>query len=230
MPARRPSREEMELRKMELELEGMHRARSKQELELEGMSRSQRKQELELRRMELEQADWEASADFHRVYTFIGGVNQDKVAEAIDTLERWGRRDPRQPITVVFNSPGGSVIDGLALYDTLLDLRRRGHRVTTVARGEAASMGGVLLQAGDERVIGRNGHLLIHQVSWGAHGSSGRHEDMREFSRKLEDRLLQILAERSSLSVAEIRTRWERRDWWLGARQAVRLGFADRLG
>lgn len=185
------------------------------------------KAQLERRRLD----DLRRSTDFHHgVYNFIGVVNGLTVEQCINSLVSWVRIQPGRDITLILNSPGGSVIDGLALYDVLIDLRRNGHKVTTVARGMAASMGGILLQAGDVRVVEPNAHVLIHEVSSGAIGKISEIEDEMAFLRQLQGRLLGILGERSTLSVDEIRRRWERKDWWLGAAEAVELGFADRVG
>jgi ATP-dependent Clp endopeptidase proteolytic subunit ClpP len=178
---------------------------------------------------EARRRDQDARAEAGRtlVYTFYAEVGEDSVRTAMQTLAAWSRRDPGAPITIVLNSPGGRVLDGLALYDFLLRLRRDGHHLRIEVVGRAASMGGILLQAGDERIIGPNAFLLIHEVSGGAEGRSSELGDRVEFYGLMEKRLLAILAERSSMTDRQIRTRWQRKDWWLSADEAVALGFAD---
>jgi ATP-dependent Clp endopeptidase proteolytic subunit ClpP len=177
-----------------------------------------------LRRREL---DFAADAARAHVYTFYSAVDADSVRECMSELGLWSRRDPGSPITVVFNSPGGSVLDGLALFDYLRQLRQAGHHVTTVALGRAASMGAVLLQAGDRRLIGENAFMLVHEVSHLSAGKVSEMEDNVDFTRRLQKRLLTILASRSTLSDAQIARRWARKEWWLDASEAVELGFAD---
>jgi ATP-dependent Clp protease protease subunit len=121
------------------------------------------------------------------------------------------------------------VLDGLALFDYLRQLRSIGHPVRTMALGRAASMGAVLLQAGSKRVIGRNAFLLIHEVSHLSVGKVSEMEDGVGFTKRLQQRLLAILAERSTLTERELSRRWVRRDWWLDAEEAVALGLADEL-
>lgn len=186
--------------------------------------------DLELRQAEREEKDWKAGSFQHRIYNFFGAVDSKSAADCLEELAYWSRLDPGCDMKIVFNSPGGSVIDGLALYDELISLREQGHRITTVARGMAASMGAVLLQAGDERIIGRNAHMLIHQISYGAIGSFGEIEDEVDFAKQLQDRLLDILAEQSTLSRVKIKNRWERKNWWLGSEDVLKHGFADRIG
>lgn len=148
----------------------------------------------------------------------------------MEDLGVWARRDIGKPITIIFNSPGGAVIDGLALYDFIDDLKEKGVQVTTIARGMAASMGGVLLQAGNKRIVGKNAHVLIHEVSKGSIGKVSEIEDDIKFAKKLQERLVDILAERSTMTTNQIKNKWKRKDWWLGADECVKFGFADEIG
>ena len=171
-----------------------------------------------------------AQADANRVYRFTGLVTEDSIARCVKALDLWTRRDPNKPITIVFNSPGGDVFDGLALYDVIKELRESGHHVTTVARGMAASMGGVLLQAGNERIIGKNAWMMIHEVSGMSYGKTSEVEEQNKFAKRVQDRLLDILAERSTLTKKKIGRNWKKTDWWLDADEVVKLGFADKVG
>jgi ATP-dependent Clp protease protease subunit len=195
-----------------------------------------RKLQLDTERVEMELAalrrlerDVAADARSAHVYTFYAAVDAESVQHCMAELGMWSRRDPGAAITVIFNSPGGSVLDGLALFDYLRQLRRLGHHVTTIALGRAASMGAVLLQAGDTRVVGENAFLLVHEVSHHSVGKVSELEDGVEFTRRLQKRLLAILADRSTLTDKEIQRRWARKEWWLDAPEAVALGLADEL-
>lgn len=184
---------------------------------------------LELSSLRRRERDAQADASEAHVYTFYAPVEGESVAACLAELGQWSRREPGSPITVIFNSPGGSVLDGLALFDYLRRLRATGHHVTTVALGRAASMGAVLLQAGDRRLVGANAFLLIHEVSHSSAGKVSELEDGVDFTRKLQKRLQAILADRSSLSEQQIARRWVRKEWWLDAEEAVGLGFADAV-
>jgi ATP-dependent Clp protease protease subunit len=173
--------------------------------------------------------DLAADARAAHVYTFYASVDGESVQQCLAQLGHWARRNPGCAITLLFNSPGGAVLDGLALFDYLSQLRNLGHHITTVALGRAASMGAVLLQAGDRRVIGQNAFMLIHEVSNLASGKVSEMEDSVEFSKRLQKRLLAILSDRSNLSSTEIARRWSRKEWWLDAEEAMSLGFADAL-
>jgi ATP-dependent Clp endopeptidase proteolytic subunit ClpP len=178
---------------------------------------------------ERQAAELAASPDSRRIYTFNGTVSGMNVEHAIRTLGQWSRRDPGSPIELVIDTPGGNVFDGLALFDFIQSLRENGHHVITSTVGMAASMGGVLLQAGDERVAGRNSFMLIHEVSSGAQGKVADIEDQVAFTKVLQAKLVTLLAERSTMTVQQIKRKWVKTDWWLDAEQMLALGFIDRI-
>lgn len=176
-----------------------------------------------------EQSMREASEWENRIFVFDSAVGASSVQECMRVLGMWVRRDHAQDITVVFNSPGGSVFDGLALYDFIQQLREAGTRVDTTTLGIAASMGGILLQAGETRRMSRHSYLLIHEVSSGAHGKMSELEDELKFANRLQTRCVDILASRSKLSASKIKTKWRRKDWWLDAYEALDQGFCDEV-
>lgn len=185
---------------------------------------------------------------YHHTYRFDGPVDHDSVVKAIGELSLWDRLDPGCDMELVFNSPGGSVIDGMDLYDFLQELRRKGHHITTAARGYAASMGGILLQAGDERVVGAEAYILIHEISSLAMGKTFELEDEVSFVKKIQRRVLGIFAARSAEAFANGTSElaltaeqlehgdrelgipgWARRDWWLDSDEALRWGIVDAV-
>jgi ATP-dependent Clp endopeptidase proteolytic subunit ClpP len=210
------------------ELEALEAA--KLEAEIRKLTAESERHEYEAIRSRRDLEIWDASSDEHRIYNFFGAVDASTVISCMDVLGNWSRRREQSQFTIIFNSPGGSVVHGLALYDFLDELKQKGNEITTVTRGMAASMGGVLLQSGHERVMGKNSYMLIHEVSSIGYGKISEMEDELKYIKRLQDRLLDILAERSTLSKAQISTRWKRKDWWLSAEDAVKLGFADRIG
>jgi ATP-dependent Clp endopeptidase proteolytic subunit ClpP len=221
---------EAEIAHLQAEAERSHNESAKLGAEFAALSAETRRTELEVVEHELEVANADADPDRHRIYHLFGEINQAETTRCIETILRWSLRDPGQEMTIVFNSPGGSVLHGLALYDVIKQVQAAGHNVVTEARGRAASMGGILLQAGTERVVGYNTWMLIHEVSTAVSGKTSEIEDEVKFSKRLQDRLLTILAERSVMTKSQIRRRWTRKDWWLSAEECVDLGFADRVG
>lgn len=164
-----------------------------------------------------------------RNYTFYDPVKEITIYKAIEEIALWARRDPREPINITFVSQGGSVLDGLAFYDFLKLLRDNGTPVNTCALGYSASMAAVLLQSGGERTMGKNSWLLIHEVSDVVGGNMSMIEDQVEFAKRLQGNLLDILAERSTLSRTQIQRRWKKKDWWLSAEECLEHGFIDRI-
>jgi ATP-dependent Clp endopeptidase proteolytic subunit ClpP len=147
----------------------------------------------------------------------------------IAQLEHWERRDPGEPITIRINSPGGAVIDGFALFDTILRLRRKGHFITTHGIGMIASMATVLMQAGDERVLDKNSWFMVHEIGSRVGGKTSDMEDELKFIKRLQERILDIYVERTILNKAQISRRWKKTDDWMDSNEALKLGFVDRV-
>ena len=165
-----------------------------------------------------------------RTYIFYDGVDEVSCKQAIRDLNSLSRRFPGEPLTVVINSPGGIIYHGLAVYDHIRALSERGHFITTVTRGIAASMGGILLQAGDLRLVGPTSDILIHENSGGFIGQVSERQDSTERARQLWEKLTAILASKSTMTAEEIREKAYKFEWWLSADEAVELGFADAIG
>jgi ATP-dependent Clp endopeptidase proteolytic subunit ClpP len=172
-----------------------------------------------------------------RIYRFTQVVNEQTVTACINALNAWHREDPTCAMEVLFDSPGGSVVDGMHLYDHIIELRAAGHRIDTRTRGMAASMAGILLQAGETRTMGAQASLMIHEASFGASGKIGDVEDTVEWVKKIQERILDIFATRCQaaptatkpLTKAALRNRWRRKNWWLDADEALRFGLIDRV-
>ena len=166
-----------------------------------------------------------------RVLDIFDAIMPKNVYAWIDALEHWSRRDPEGDITININSPGGSITHGLALYDTILRLRRNGHKVTIRGSGLVASMASVLLQAGDERIMDKRAKLLIHEGSVSLRGdmSAGEMEDAQFFGKMVRDDILDIYVERSNMTRRQIESKWKRRDWVLTADEALKYGFVDKV-
>lgn len=170
-----------------------------------------------------------ASDRHHMLYNFNRDVSSGSVKECINTLTTWSRKSPGADIEIVFNSPGGAIVDGFALFDFIQLLRTRGHRITTSTLGMAASMAGVLLQAGDWRVMGKQSWLMIHEASFGTIGKIGEVEDTVDWIKMVQERILDIFAERSTMSKTQLRKKWLRKDWWISSDQALELGLVDEV-
>ena len=170
------------------------------------------------------------AADKHNfVYVFDDPVHATSVRVCIAQLTVWTRNNPKQDIEIIFNSPGGDVVEGMALYDFIQLVKGRGHHVTTTALGMAASMAGILLQAGTKRVMGAEAWVLIHEGSFGTAGKVGEVEDKVDWVKRIMKRICKIFAARSTLSAGQIARRWKRKDWWLDSSECLKFGFIDEI-
>jgi ATP-dependent Clp endopeptidase proteolytic subunit ClpP len=188
-----------------------------------------RQAEIGLAEAEDDEKARKAADSQHHVYAFVGVVDATSVKNCMRQLTQWHRNDPECDIEIVFNSPGGGIVDGMALYDFIQLLRSQGHRITTTALGMAASMAGILLQAGDVRAMGAESWLLIHEASFGTMGKTTDIEDAVAWIKKVQRRILRIFASRSNLSERQLSNRWNRKDWWLDSTEALALGLIDQI-
>lgn len=206
------------------------------EADLAGLLAS--KGRIELDREEHKRRKELAGDEFHRTYLFDKSVDDSSVKACIRQLSDWERTVDGEELTVnlVVNSPGGGIFEGFALIDFIEGMHSRGHTVNTHAYGMAASMGGVLLQIGKTRKMGPSAALLIHEAQFRAGGKTGAVEDEVLLVHMLQDRILDIYAERAKTSVsahpmsrATIKTKWNRRDWWISAPDCLKHGFIDEI-
>ncbi len=170
-----------------------------------------------------------AQDDENFLYRFNGEVSGSTVRGCIQKLTEWHRISPKCDIEIIFSSPGGSIIDGFELFDHIQQLRNEGHHITTGTLGYAASMAGILLQAGDTRWVGQQAWLMIHRAAFGAYGKTFEIEDEVKFIKRIEERILDIFTSRSKLTTNKIKRNWDRKDWWISADESIDLGLVDEV-
>jgi len=188
--------------------------------------------ELDLADKRREHAEKLTDDKFYHIYQFHESVAAHSVNKCMDQLTEWVRLAPegdRLTIEIVFHSPGGEIINGMALFDFIRMLRAEGHTVNTMALGMAASMAGILLQAGSRRIMGREAWVLIHEAQFGAIGTTGQVEDTVEWVKMMHKRILNIFAERSNLTVRQLAKRWKRKDWWLDSSECLKYRLVDEV-
>jgi len=187
------------------------------------------KAELEQEKSAEQYAADRAGDEWHHVYRFVGAVGEVSVREGIKKLTEWHRRDPGCDIEIIFQSPGGEVIAGFALFDHILWLRSQNHTVTTGCTGMAASMAGILMQAGEHRWASPQSWYMIHRAAFGVFGKTYEVEDQVEWVKRIEKRIIDIFVSRSNLTPAKIKRNWERKDFWIDADEALELGLVDEI-
>ena len=135
--------------------------------------------------------------------------------------------DPEKDIHFYINSPGGSVTDGFAIYDTMHYVKCD---VATYCIGMAASMGAFLLAGGekDKRFVLPNAEIMIHQPSGGAKGQATEIEIVAKQILRTKDRINKILAENTGQPVKKVAADTER-DNWMSAEEALEYGIVDKI-
>ena len=159
---------------------------------------------------------------------FLGEeVNATTSALVVAQLLYLEAQDPDKDIQFYINSPGGSVTDGMAIYDTMQYIKCD---VSTICVGMAASMGAFLLSAGTKgkRLALPNAEIMIHQPSA---GTQGQITDMAIHLKRLEvikKRMNQILADNCGKSVEQVTADCER-DNFMTAQEALEYGLIDKV-
>ena len=159
---------------------------------------------------------------------FVSGEIEDNMANAIVAeLLFLQAEDPKKEISMYINSPGGSVTAGLAILDTMKMVKCP---VATYCVGQAASMGAVLLAAGEKgrRRALPNARIMIHQPWGGAQGKATDIEITAKEIMRLKDVLNRILAESSGKTLEEV-TRDTGRDHFMSATDAKAWGLIDKV-
>ena len=158
---------------------------------------------------------------------FLGeDVNEHSMNLCIMQMLFLDREDSHAPIELYINSPGGSVVDGLALYDVMHTISAP---VNTTCVGTAASMGAVLLTGGTgTRSALPHSRIMIHQVSSGYRGTAADINIQVRETNKLYDQLLEILAEKSGQTIKKLRNDCDR-DYYMSAEEAKAYGLIDSV-
>ena len=164
-----------------------------------------------------------------RVIFFTGEVDEQMTEVIVAQLLFLEAENPEQPISMYVKSPGGSVYDGLAVYDVMQYIKCPVHTYVT---GWAASMGSFIAQAGapGHRYLLPRAVTMIHQPSSGTRGKVSDMEiDLRECIR-LKKELTELYVKHNSKGVSYDRfVELLDRDKWLTAQEALDLGLADHI-
>ncbi len=159
---------------------------------------------------------------------FISGEVTDEMANAVCAqLLFLQSQDAKKDISVYINSPGGSVTAGLAIYDTMQFVKCP---VATYCIGQAASMGAILLTAGEKgkRYALPNSRIMIHQPWGGAEGKASDIEITAKEILRLKERLNEILARHSGRKIQDVERDTDR-DYFMSAEEACKWGLVDKV-
>ncbi|MEO9953314.1 ATP-dependent Clp protease proteolytic subunit [Nonlabens sp.] len=182
---------------------------------------------LEERRMNVQPMDVFSRLMADRII-FMGQGVSDHVANIIQAqLLFLESADAKKDIQIYINSPGGSVYAGLGIYDTMQFIKPD---VSTICTGMAASMGAVLLCAGQKgkRSALPHSRVMIHQVSSGAQGQASDIEITAREVVKLREELYTIIAKHSGQTYDKVYADSDR-DYWMKADEAKEYGMIDEV-
>jgi ATP-dependent Clp protease protease subunit len=159
---------------------------------------------------------------------FVGGVVDDDVANIIIAqLLFLQSDDSSRDIYMYINSPGGVVTAGLAIYDTMQYLKTP---ISTICIGQAASMGALLLAAGEKakRFALPNARIMIHQPLGGAQGQATDIEIQTHEILRVKKLLNEIIARHTNQLLAKVEKDTDR-DFYMSAEEAVKYGLIDEV-
>lgn len=159
---------------------------------------------------------------------FLGTGISDQVANIVQAqLLFLESVDASKDIQIYINSPGGSVYAGLGIYDTMQFIKPD---VATICTGMAASMGAVLMCAGEKgkRSALPHSRIMIHQPLGGAQGQASDIEITAREILKLKDELYEIIAKHSGQSLEKVHHDSDR-DYWMKADEAKTYGMIDEV-
>ena len=159
---------------------------------------------------------------------FLSGPVHDGMSTLVVAQLLWlEAENPKKEIAIYINSPGGSVSAGLAMYDTMRYIRPG---ITTMCVGMAASMGSLLLTAGDKdmRFSLPNARIMVHQPSAGFQGQASDIERHAQDIIKTKRRLNEIYVDHTGQDYDTIERTLDR-DHFMSAEEAVEFGLIDKV-
>lgn len=159
---------------------------------------------------------------------FLGeDVNQHTANVVVAQLLHLANEDSTKDIQLYINSPGGTIYDGLAIYDTMQYIKPD---VQTIGIGLQASMGAFLLSSGakGKRFLLPSARVMIHQPSSGTRGMVTDQEISLREALDLKNMLSEMLAKNTGQKLAKVKADMER-DYWMSAKDAVDYGIADKV-
>lgn len=166
-------------------------------------------------------------SDARRINIF-GEIGREMTSHIENSLTYMLLKSPKRPITMYMHTPGGSVIDGLAIYDSIMRKRKK-TSIDIVVQGASMSMGVVILQAATKRYATPNSQFLLHEVSYGQRAHlSGQEDDLIQ-AKKLQETLDHIITARSGMAPAELKELINRRDYSISATEALKHNLIDAI-
>jgi len=156
-------------------------------------------------------------------------VMAERVIKALHILDNAAPKGD-QPITIIMNNPGGDEYDGLAIYDAIKACK---NYVTIIVYGKAMSMGGIILQAADKRIMSPNSRFMMHYGTFGIVANAKDVykwvDDNKKIDTLMEDIFLEKMIEKDPTITRNKLQEMLKDDFIVDAQEAVDLGFADAV-
>ena len=162
-----------------------------------------------------------------RIILVNGEINSGSAASVIAQLLYLEANNSKAPITIYINSPGGSISDGLAIYDIMNNIKCP---VSTVCVGMAASMGAFLLSSGTRgmRYCLPNSTVMVHQPLGGVQGQATEIEIVAKRIIALREKMYKIMSQNSRVDYETMAAACER-DNYLTPEEALKMGLIDKI-
>lgn len=159
---------------------------------------------------------------------FINTDVNSTMANILTAQLLWLDQQGNKPINMYINSPGGSVIDGLQIIDTMNFINSP---ISTTCLGMAASMGAVILSCGEkgERYVLPHSRVMVHQASGGYQGKSSEVKTNYEQLMRCQKDIYEIMAANLGKSYDEIEKLCDNTDKWFIGKEAIDLGIVDKM-
>ena len=154
---------------------------------------------------------------------FIDSLIDDELANGVIAQLLYLDSVNQNEISIYINTPGGSVMDGLAIYDVSKLIKSP---IRTVCIGGAISMGAILMLMGKERCITKHSRMMLHQPSAEASGKVDNIRITHNFVEKLKKEMYAIIEENTTLTNVEELFRW---DTWYTSEEALACGLVTKI-
>lgn len=161
---------------------------------------------------------------------FVPQIEQDTANSIIGQLLFLKADNDKSPITMYINSPGGSILDGDGILDTMDFVKSSGIDISTVVVGKAASFGALILLNGTKgkRFVLPRSRVMIHEPRGGARGTATDMEVEMKLMLNMKQEINQFIADRTGQTIEWAQKHTERDNWFRG-QEAVDVGLADSI-
>ena len=164
----------------------------------------------------------------NRIIRLTKAVDTETSEKIVEQLLKLDTIKSKKDIVFYINSPGGSVSDGMAIYDAMQLVKSD---IKTVCLGRCSSMAAILLSGGTKgkRYITPHSEVMIHEVSTFNCGKIGDVKISYEHSNALNERIIKILANNTGKDIDQIRQDIQQKDKWFNAEEALEYGLIDKI-